>query len=288
MSCRPLGCALLAATAAAAAPPGKAHVRASLVADVASVRPGEPFHVGLRLEMDPGWHTYWKNPGDAGLPTRITWTLPGGFAAGPIEWPYPSRFSQGPVVSYGYEGEVLLLVRMTPAAWLPTGSVAIAGRADWLECREICLPGRQSLSLALPVSAERPRPSPQAGLFRDARARLPAEADGWSVEATAPGAGVMLLLRPPVAAAPLRSAYFFPEQQERLDHAAPQKLESTAVAYRLRLTLDPNAPHPLAELPGVLVVQDGSGAARALRLALRTGAASKKIRPAGSPPAKEQ
>jgi thiol:disulfide interchange protein DsbD len=238
--------------------------------------------------MDPGWHTYWKNPGDAGLPTRITWTLPGGFAAGPIEWPYPSRFSQGPVVSYGYEDEVLLLVRMTPAASLPTGSIAIAGRADWLECREICLPGRQSLSLALPVSAERPRPSPQAGLFRDARARLPVEPADWSAEAEVAGEGVVLLLRPPRTVGPLRSAYFFPEERKRLDHAAPQTLESAGISYRLRLTPDPNAPRPLPELPGVLVVQDGSGAPRALRLELRTGSASRRTRPAGSPPAKEE
>ena len=93
-------CAL--ASSVAAAPPASRHVQPELVADVESIAAGRPFQAGLRLRMEPEWHTYWKNPGDSGLATRLTWKLPDGFQAGPIEWPYPEIFKQGPVTSYGY------------------------------------------------------------------------------------------------------------------------------------------------------------------------------------------
>src|SRR5271169_7265446 len=86
------------------------HVTASLVAETRSIVPGQPLHLALRQQIPPGWHTYWLNPGDSGLPTTIEWALPQGFRAGPITWPTPKRIAYGPVVDYGYENEVLLPV----------------------------------------------------------------------------------------------------------------------------------------------------------------------------------
>jgi thiol:disulfide interchange protein DsbD len=285
MARRALGGAALglAAAWAGAAPPGtgKGHVQARLVSEVESIRPGEPFQVGLHLRMEPEWHTYWRNPGDAGLPTRIAWTLPDGWSAAPIQWPYPTRFGEA-VVSYGYEGEVLLPVRVTPSRALNAGHVTLTGRADWLECKEACLPGRASLSLTLPVTGVAPRRSAEAALFDVARARLPVEPAGWSVESDVMPQGLAFLLRPPRDFGPLRSAYFFPEDRRRLDHAAPQALERVADGYRLQLTPNPNAPKPLPALPGVLVAENGAGGLRAVRLSLRPAAG--KTRPGGSPP----
>ncbi|HEX3061514.1 MAG TPA: protein-disulfide reductase DsbD domain-containing protein, partial [Usitatibacter sp.] len=85
------------------------HVEAQLVTEKAAARPGSAFVVGLRLRMEPQWHTYWRNPGDSGLPTKIKWALPAGWKAGEIQWPYPQKLPVGPLMNYGYEDEVILL-----------------------------------------------------------------------------------------------------------------------------------------------------------------------------------
>ena len=90
-------------------------VEAELVAERAALVPGEPVTVALRLKAIPGWHTYWRNPGDSGEPTRIEWRLPRGFSAGEIEWPVPERIPVGPLMNFGYHGEVLLLTRVGAA-----------------------------------------------------------------------------------------------------------------------------------------------------------------------------
>jgi thiol:disulfide interchange protein DsbD len=258
------------AAEASAAAPGTGNVQAALVAETSSLQPGTPSWVGVQLRMAPGWHTYWRNAGDAGLPTRLTWTLPEGFTAGPIEWAYPQRFSQGPVTSYGYAGEVVLLTRITPpAAQAPGGQAVLSVRADWLECQEACLPGRATLTASLPVRADPARPDPaHAELFRGARLRLPQEATGWTMALRDANSGVSLIVRPGRPADPPRSAYFFAERSGLVDHAAPQALARDGNGFRLDLTLDANAARPLAGLDGVLVV-DGTAGPQAIRVAAR-------------------
>ena len=111
------------------------NVRAELLSDVAAAKPGEPFWVGLRQTMRPKWHTYWKNPGESGLPTEITWTLPAGVTASPIVWPVPNVFDIGGVINYGFKDEAMLLVLVTPPADL-AGPLKIAAEANWLVCEE--------------------------------------------------------------------------------------------------------------------------------------------------------
>ena len=117
------------------------HVAVSLIAETRSIVPGQPFHLALRQQIEPGWHTYWSNPGDSGLPTTIDWTLPPDFKAGPIVWPTPSRFTVGPVVDYGYQQDILLPVTIDVPARLPPGSnVTISAHASWLVCSDTCIP----------------------------------------------------------------------------------------------------------------------------------------------------
>ena len=114
----------IASAVSMAAPVQVPHATAELVADVATAAPGRTLTVALRIAHEPGWHTYWKYPGDSGMPTRIGWTLPAGVTAGPILWPTPRRLPVGPLMNYGYEGEVLLLSEITvPKSW-PTGMVS--------------------------------------------------------------------------------------------------------------------------------------------------------------------
>jgi thiol:disulfide interchange protein/DsbC/DsbD-like thiol-disulfide interchange protein len=134
---------------------GRELVRAGLLADVSAVVPGKPFTVGLLLHMVPNWHTYWRFPGDAGIPTEMKWKLPDGWKVGEIQWPIPLRLSEpGDIQIYGYHDEVLLLQEVTPPASLSESRVQLAGEASWLVCEKICIPGSAKLQLDLPIAAQ--------------------------------------------------------------------------------------------------------------------------------------
>ena len=147
--------------ALSAAPVRTEHVEAELVAASTEVEPGKPLSAALRLKMIPHWHTYWRNPGDSGQPTALEWKLPPGYAAGEILWPAPQRLPAGPLMNYGYEGEILLPLDISVPA-NASGSAVLAARATWLVCNaEGCIPEEGELSLTLPVG--RASPSPWAG-----------------------------------------------------------------------------------------------------------------------------
>ena len=243
--------------AAATLPAGTRHVQASLLAEADAVQPGRPLVVGIRLEMEPGWHTYWRNPGDSGLATRMTWRLPEGFSAGPLLWPRPERIASPPLVSYGYHGDVVLPVEIAvPPGLAPGTEVTLGGRVDWLECKESCIPGRAELALRLPVRAGAPRPSAAAPLFAEARRRLPRSAPDWNIAAATGPRSLVVSFRPP---APVpRDAYFFAAEPQVVDHASAQVLSREAGVYRLFVPRDPSAPAAPARLRGLLVT-DASG-----------------------------
>jgi DsbC/DsbD-like thiol-disulfide interchange protein len=119
---------------------GKQLVRPELLADTNAVVPGKPFTVGLLLRMAPGWHTYWKFSGDAGLPTELKWKLPPGWKVGDIQWPIPLKtIDPGDIETYGYENEVLLMQEITPPSKLDASSARLSTEANWLVCEKICI-----------------------------------------------------------------------------------------------------------------------------------------------------
>jgi thiol:disulfide interchange protein/DsbC/DsbD-like thiol-disulfide interchange protein len=173
--------AILAAWAVFAACPsaaqehrGRTLVQARLVADTTAVVPGKPFEAGVLLEMAEGWHVYWENPGDAGIPTRVDWELPEGFTAGPLRWPAPQRIVEpGDIVVYGYKGSVLLTATIIPPAELDTPQIELAADVSWLVCEAICIPGGARPALDLPVQ---PTANPaNADLFDPFRAQVPSD-----------------------------------------------------------------------------------------------------------------
>ena len=110
---------------------GKELVKASLQADTSAIVPGKPFNVGLLLHMAPGWHTYWKYSGDAGLPTEIKWNLPPDWKVGEIQWPTPFKTNDpGDIQTYGYQDEVLLIQEITPPARIDNSPVKLSAQAD--------------------------------------------------------------------------------------------------------------------------------------------------------------
>lgn len=243
---------------------------ATLVADAAAVAPGGTTQVGLRLRLAPGWHSYWTNAGDAGAPPEIALTLPEGATAGPIAWPAPTRIPYGPLVNYGYEGEVLLPLPVTlPAGLAPGDIVTIAAEATWLVCAEVCIPEEGRFRLDLPVAAETVPDPVLAPLFAAAAPPRPlpfdarAEAAGRAATLAVTGEGL--------SAATVREAFFFPEAPGVLDHAAPQPLAVRPGGLSLGLTLAEGAAP--AALAGVLVVTDAGGRRAAFALAAPVAAA---------------
>lgn len=235
------------------------HAEVSLVAESASIRPGQPFLVGLHIVLEKDWHTYWKNPGDSGLPLTIKWTLPEGFSAGPIRWPAPERLPVPPMMNYGYSGEVLFPVEITPPAHVGTQRVTIAGAFDWLECEEECVPAEAKLDLEVSVRDEPPAPGPAARLFEISRSRMPATAEGWEFWAEAGPNAVALDFRAPEGINP-KSGYLFVDQPLVVDYAAPQGFSIWGHGHRLTMTPAENAEVRPGRLTGVLVVEGTGGA----------------------------
>ncbi len=170
-----------------AAPVQTEHVEAELIAENLSLAAGGDNWLALRIAPEDGWHVYWRNPGDSGLATTLSWTLPAGVTAGDMQWPYPHRSALGDIVNYGYSKETLLLVPLTvPANWSGGATLPLQVKAKWLVCKDICIPGSADLSLSLPVT---PLTTPQQAdarwrdAFAAARAQLPQPAPAdWKVQ----------------------------------------------------------------------------------------------------------
>ena len=140
-------------TFGAAAPKPEVHVQLHMLADSSAVVPGKPFKIGVELMMDPGWHTYYKESGEAGMPTRITWELPPGFKASELIWEKPNKFNDSGIVTYGYHDKTLIGVAITPPANVPVGTpLTFAAKVKWLSCKDVCLPGHAEASIKLPVA----------------------------------------------------------------------------------------------------------------------------------------
>ena len=155
----------------AALPVPAATTKAKLVLPVENAAPGQTVLAGVHLKMAPGWHTYWRNAGDAGSPTQIKWTLPPGVTAGPIQWPIPEKAKLGDLLTYGYHDDVVLLVPLSVAA-NATGAVDLKAEVSWLECEVQCVPGDAEVAAKLSI-APNPKPSADASLIESWKTKLP-------------------------------------------------------------------------------------------------------------------
>ena len=236
------------------------HSEAALEVGVSSVAAGEPFTVALRIDMEEGWHSYWKNPGDAGKPTTISWDLPDGWTADALQWPHPHRIQAAGVSSYGYSNVVRHPVRITPPDTLAPGTtVALQGEAQWLICADICLPARQNIERSVTVTDGAPTPSDEADAIRAAQERIPGPVDGWTVQAARSSGSYTLALTSETDRRPdLSGAYFYPAEKATLDHAAPQPVTRQGDTYLIALQGSEYAQAPAERLQGVVVAPEGA------------------------------
>ena len=234
---------------------------ATLVSDTDAVEAGVPMHLALRLRMAPGWHTYWKNPGDAGVPPNVDLVLPEGAKADAIAWPAPVRLQEGPVTTYGYTGEVLLPMTVVPGA----GMLDITANATWLVCERVCVPEEGTFHLRL--AAGTPGPSAEAGLFAAAAQRTPRPSP--FAAQIAPD-GTLVLRGAGLSGATVRDAAFFPESDGVIDPAAAQDVRVTEGAVRIGLT-PAKGFDAHAALTGVVVLRDAGGLESVLQVVAEPG-----------------
>jgi thiol:disulfide interchange protein DsbD len=258
------------ATTAPAAPVRTGHVSAELVAERTAFVPGAANVVALKLALDPGWHTYWRNPGDSGLPTTLAWTLPAGVSAGAIEWLPPKLLPLGPLVNYGYEGVAWHPVTLRAAPDAALGSqVTLAARADWLVCRETCIPEGADLTLTLPVTADARLDPRDGAAIAAARAAVPGAltATGWRASAHGDGPQVAITLVPPPGAGDPGAIRYFADDADRIEPSGPQVLAHRDGAYVLTVPVSSQlataSPQGFTRVAGLLTSTAGFAGARA-------------------------
>ncbi|WP_159346609.1 protein-disulfide reductase DsbD family protein [Roseomonas harenae] len=245
--------------------------RVTLVAQVGAVAPGQPFRLALRQVLAPGWHTYWTNPGDAGEAPSLDLTLPDGGQAEPMAFPAPLRIPYGPLVNFGYLGEAVFPLTLTPPAGLEPGRLyTIEGTARWLVCEQVCIPEEGAFRLDLPVEAA-PRPDPAvADIFRQAEAALPRPSLFAATLGFEGPRGAIEIAGADLKPGAVKEAFFFPEAPGVLDNTAPQAFALRDGALVLSLTRG-TAPLPPA-ISGVVAITDAAGVRSAYVLSAEPGA----------------
>lgn len=238
-----------------------------LVSSVASIQPGTPFTLAVHITAAPGWHTYWINGGDAGDEVLVDWRLPEGFTVGEFRFPAPHLVPAPPLMSYGYDGQVFVLVDVTPPATLAPGTdVEIGGAADFQVCADTCLIALEDIALTLPVRAEPPTPDMSWGVsIDDAASHVPLPATGWSQRAWTNGldgredAYFILELKPngegstPLPAS-LPAPHLFADEPMIIEHAAPQRVARLGDAIRIEVRRNYFADDFAPRLTGVVAV----------------------------------
>src|SRR5580704_7638008 len=257
MAIRPLAAALLIVGLLGGPALAGPKVSVALISEAASIEPGAPLWVGLRQRIAPGWHTYWLNPGDSGEPPTIEWTLSSGWEAGPLVWPRPERIPVGPVMSYGYSDEVVLLTRLTaPASLTPGTPITLRGHASWLVCEKTCIPEEADVALTLPVIAARAGDGPGAAAVEHARRAVPSPSP-WPVSLEATTETVTLQVAAPgLVADRIAEVWFFPSRWGVIDHAAPQKVTVDERGITLQTARGQLPGAVDAPVDGVLVVRE--------------------------------
>lgn len=259
---------------AAAAMTDAGHVQVELRPAAAAIAPGGTLYVALHQKIRPGWHTYWRDPGDAGEAPKLAWTLPPGWSAGDIVWPAPKRLPVGPLMDYGYEGEVYLPIPITAPRSAPVGrSATLKAAVSLLVCKDVCVPEDATVQLDLAVApsgggvtdpaiaaalAAAPRPPPLKGALAVQGARLK-----------------LAVASPALRGPQVEDAYFFPYDSTVLDNAKPQAIDrgprgvtlSLAAGYAFTKGTPPSS------LKGVLEIDGRAYEVVASKGALPAGAA---------------
>ena len=225
------------------------HVALSIALE-SPAKPGSTVWIAIRQLIAPGWHTYWRNPGDSGLATSVSWVLPNGMTVGEPQWPTPERFTDGPIVNYGYKGAATLLVPLTAALGATVGPVQ--AKIFLLECEHVCIPEQATLDLDLRKA------SGSSAIFAAARAALP-RVFGGAAHAAVDAKNLTLTLTDPVLAGVRADAvHFYPATKRAVDNdaASGARIDGDTLTWT---AARPSRAKPLNKFSGVLELP-GAGA----------------------------
>ena len=231
------------------------HVRVELITDRAT--PGHGMRLGLKFDLDPGWHIYWLNPGDSGGPPDAAWTFPPGMMAAGIEWPAPERIDIGGLVNYGYHGSIVLPVRVAVAAGarIPP-DVAIRTSLRWMACANLCVAGKADLVLPLPLDADgQARLDGWQAAIAEARNRVPTTAPAsWSASASSAADTFVIDVLTGHREA---EAVFFPLETSQVNDSAAQVVSPLPNGVRLTLTKSSQLVKDPGVLRGIITLSGG-------------------------------
>jgi thiol:disulfide interchange protein DsbD len=247
-------CVMLIFTARLSAQlPIDSHAKVELITEQNTAPPGRPLWVGVLFRLDQGWHIYWQNPGDSGEPPKVQWQLPSGFVAGTLRWPQPIRLGGGTVVDYGYEGEVLLMAPLQGTSKAHAASIpSLSADVSYIVCREMCIPGKAHLTLALPVGGDW---GSWRALFERTRLQLPKPVPpGWRVSAESDKVHFMVSVR---ASPQVQNATFFPLNPGQVENSSTQDFASIQDGFRLTIKKSNQLIKPISTLHGLIILGPG-------------------------------
>lgn len=241
-------------------------VRAELLAHAPQgVAAGQPLWLGLQITHQPEWHTYWKNPGDSGLPTVLEWTLPAGVTAGEIAWPTPKKIPIGNLANYGYEGTVLLPVPLTVAPGFKDEQLSVRLKASWLVCRRECIPQEGEFVLNVPARSSY---AAQGAAFEAARKASPQALAGGSGQATPEDKNVRVSVTGLPSNLHGKALEFFPETTGLTEPSGVITQSWQGGVWTAQVPLSALRSESPTQLPVVLALSNGSKGAQSWRLEL--------------------
>lgn len=247
---------------------------ASLVSDHAAIAPGTVFTIALRLQMPEDAYVYWRNPGDAGLPTQVEWKLPEGFEAEALQWPVPGVFDEPPLRSFGYKGEALLFARVRAPNTLPdSGDLVFGASAEWLICREACVPGDAQPELTLAIAPEARPDAAGRALIQRFRAKLPEGAEGWSGRVTVDKSSLAIRISLPEGEqiGTEDEILLLPYTEGLVEPSARQVHRRTAEGIELEVDRDVQRNDPGPKMDGLLLIRRNGRLQRAVKVSLASG-----------------
>ena len=232
-------------------------IQVKLVCDHQTIQPGKPFLVGIHQTIQDGFHTYWKNAGTVGLASAIKWSLPEGFAAGPLQWPTPEISQMADYRVWGYHGEALLVTEITPSSELSLHTeFTLTGEASWMCCGKQCHPGFDTLSLTL-TSDEEARPDPDwHPRFSQVMKEQAKHFDSWVIRAERHGQSYRLTVTPHnlSALSRFRDVTFYGFERQ-ISSAKPQEIAITDDSLVITMQHEEFSGEDRDRLTGILVSQ---------------------------------
>ena len=234
------------------------HINVSLLSNVDQITPDQAILLGLYLQPDPGWHVYWQNPGDSGMAPALRWNSIEGIHIGDIMWPVPKKIPVQHLINYGYKGDVLLPVPVTLDQQPDGGELHFQARANWLVCKETCIPGKARLTLSLPVGKHPPNaPAAKQAMFQKALDNVPAKLDFQGAQVQLSGNDVSIQLY--AKSRLFRQATtvsFFPITENLVEYSQPAKIKWHNNVLQITQTKSSSFIQLPTLVEGIIVIDD--------------------------------